>query len=415
MKIKCVKAECEVCHVVGSVQIFLNNKGEIRYSRVRHYLKTEAGKPKFSYCQQSKSYAEKKLEEFNQQNLSRREDFNTVTASSSISKDNDHLELGHGNIDLELKESSSNLESGGWSSSLVRTLALRPKVNIDLGNGYVLNFYEFSRWVKSKYSVSYRNTILCYTRKYYRLVVAENLRDLDLLPSTIKNNVIKSLIVLSKYLGNYKDFSSRLKSFDIKTSRPDSLNAFLRILGASDSDVLSWYNSTMPLLNKNEQLLAKFLLHSGLRMDEAINSFNLIIQLGAEDKLSQYFDKSLSCLCHFKYPKLFIRRTKNCFITFISKEFLEEIAASQTVTYSSIRKRLERRKVKLRFNEFRDYFGTYLLQHGILEAEQNLCCGRIPVSIFIRHYWSPRLKELSNKIISLTTNMEEALPSSPLS
>jgi hypothetical protein len=127
MKIKCVKAECEVCHIVGSMQIFLNNKGEIRYSRVRHYKGREGNKPKFSYCQQSKSYAEKKLEEYNQQNLSRREDFNTVTASSSISKDNDHQEIGHSNIDLKLKESSSNLEVGGWSSSLVRTLALRAK------------------------------------------------------------------------------------------------------------------------------------------------------------------------------------------------------------------------------------------------------------------------------------------------
>jgi len=249
-------------------------------------------------------------------------------------------------------------QSVGWSSSLVRTLALRPQDNIDLSSGYVLNFSEFTRWLNSKYSVSYRNTILCYSRKYHRLVVAENLRELDLLPSTIKNNVVKSLIVLSKYLGNYKDFSGRLKGFDIKTSRPDSLNAFLRILGASNSDVLSWYNSTMPHLKVNEQLFSKFLLHSGLRMDEAINSFNLIIQLGAEGKLNQYFDEGLRCLCHFKYPKTFIRRTKNCFITFMSPEFLNQIAASETVTYSSIRKRLERKGIKLRFNEFRDYFGT---------------------------------------------------------
>ncbi len=74
-------------------------------------------------------------------------------------------------------------------------------------------------------------------------------------------------------------------------------------------------------------------------------------------------------LCHFKYPKLFIRRTKSCFITFAKPEFLNEIAASQPVTYSSFRKRLDRKKIKMRFNELRDYFGTYLLNHGILEAE----------------------------------------------
>ena len=48
--------------------------------------------------------------------------------------------------------------------------------------------------------------------------------------------------------------------------------------------------------------------------------------------------------------------------------------------------------------ELRDYFGTYLLNHGILEAEINLCQGRIPVDTFIRHYWSPKLKDLGNRI-----------------
>jgi intergrase/recombinase len=54
--------------------------------------------------------------------------------------------------------------------------------------------------------------------------------------------------------------------------------------------------------------------------------------------------------------------------------------------------------MRLRFNELRNYFGTFLLNHGILEAEINLCQGRIPVDIFIRHYWSPKLKELGFKI-----------------
>jgi intergrase/recombinase len=281
---------------------------------------------------------------------------------------------------------------------LVRTLALRPEYNIDPSHGLTLNFAEFSKWIKSKYSDSYRNTILCYSRKYYNLVTAENPRELDLLPATIKNNAIKSLIVLSKFLGNFKQFSQRLKSFDIKTTRPDSLNAFLRILNANNSDVMNWYNTTIPILKENERIFTKFLLHSGLRVDEAIHSFNMVIELSRENRINEYYDVELSCLCHFKYPQTFIRKTKNCFITFITPEFLGEIAHSETVTYSSIRKRLERNNTRMRFNELRDYFGTYLLQHGLLEQEVNLLQGRIPVSIFIRHYWSPKLKEISNRV-----------------
>jgi hypothetical protein len=93
-------------------------------------------------------------------------------------------------------------------------------VIIDPNNGVGFDFAEFSNWVKSKYSNSYSNTILCYSKKLGHMVTVENIRELDLLPATIKNNAIKSLIVLSKFLGNFKEFSKRLESFDIKTNRP---------------------------------------------------------------------------------------------------------------------------------------------------------------------------------------------------
>ena len=291
---------------------------------------------------------------------------------------------------------------------MVRTLALRAGSDVD-PNSLEFNFAEFSNWVRFKYSSSYSSTILCYSKRYSHLVTSENIRELDMLPDTIKNNAIKSLIVLSKFLGNYKEFSERLKSFDIKTQRPDALNAFLRIFNARNSDVMKWYNSVMPLLRDNEALFTKFLLHSGLRTSEAIHSFNLIIELSRENKLSEYYDTELQVLCHFKYPKLFIRRTKNCYITFIQPEFLKQITESEPVTYAMMRKRLERNHIHLRFNELRDKFGTHLLSHGILEAEINLCQGRIPVDIFIRHYWSPKLKELGNRILKALQTMESSL------
>jgi intergrase/recombinase len=281
---------------------------------------------------------------------------------------------------------------------LVRTLALRASNDVDPNHRQTLDLHEFESWVKGKYANSYRVTIMSYVKRYGHIIYVNDLKELDALPHTIRNNAVKSLIILSKFLGKSQEFRSRLKDFDIKTTRPDTLNAFLRILNASNSDVMSWYNTTIPTLRENERIFTKFLLHSGLRMAEAISSFNKVIELSIESRINEYYDQNLNCLCHFKYPKTFIRRTKNCFITFITQEFLGEIANSETVTYSSIRKRLERKKIRLRFNELRDYFGTYMLQHGLLEQEVNLLQGRIPVSIFIRHYWSPKLRELCDRV-----------------
>ena len=49
-KIKCVKLECLVCHVVGFAQMFFNKKNEVRYCSVRHYVGlNEFRKPQFTY------------------------------------------------------------------------------------------------------------------------------------------------------------------------------------------------------------------------------------------------------------------------------------------------------------------------------------------------------------------------------
>jgi len=205
---------------------------------------------------------------------------------------------------------------------------------------------------------------------------------------------IKALIALSKYLGVYDSFKSKLKSYGIKLSTPNTFNAFLRIMNGNSSDILKWYNEAKPILRNNEKVFLKYMLFSGLRKEEGIKSFNRIIELTKNNRLSEYYDSNLNCLMHFKYPKDFIRRTKNCLISFIPENLVNEIAGTEPITYEMIRKRLLRNKMKCRINELRDYFGTYLLQRGILEAEINLLQGRIPPSIFIKHYWSPKLNRV---------------------
>jgi hypothetical protein len=242
-------------------------------------------------------------------------------------------------------------------------------------------------------------------------MISGDLNDLELLSPHIRNHAIKSLIVLSKYLGIHQQFKQKLSNFGIKTYRQDSFTSFLRILNTNNNgnDVLKWLNEVQPVLSDSENTFLRFCLYLGLRKSEVITSFNKIIELNNNGLLNEYYDKDLNCLLHFKYPKDFIRRTKNCFISFIPDELVKQICNCQPVSYNAIRKRLERNNIKMRINELRDYFGTYLLQHGILEAEINLCQGRIPPSIFIKHYWSPKLSELRDRIFSALKDLEKTV------
>ena len=113
MKIKCQKLKCKVCGIEGTAQLFYNNAGQLRYGRVRHYLKlNEAKKPMFEYHKQSKEYLIEKLKVI-------------------LPKIDQHIDLNQGNVDQKLKELNpvytKQYSRMGRSSSLVRTLALRAK------------------------------------------------------------------------------------------------------------------------------------------------------------------------------------------------------------------------------------------------------------------------------------------------
>jgi hypothetical protein len=41
-----------------------------------------------------------------------------------------------------------------------------------------------------------------------------------------------------------------------------------------------------------------------------------------------------------------------------------------------------------------------MVRHGLIKEEVDLLQGRIPPSIFIRHYWSPSFSELKDRTLN---------------
>ena len=89
---------------------------------------------------------------------------------------------------------------------------------------------------------------------------------------------------------------------------------------------------------------------------------------------------------------------------------ISEIAKSSKVSYSAIRKRLTRKKLNLRFKELRSYFATYLRTHGILAEYIDLLQGRIPKSVFAKHYLKiESIKEIVREVNAVTDIIESSL------
>ena len=224
-----------------------------------------------------------------------------------------------------------------------------------------------------------------------------------------KNNTMKALIALAKYYGRYREFKERLKDYGITWGRSSSIDAFFRMINHSNSDVIKWYKDASKVLDGSCPKYLEFTLKSGLRSNEAIESFNIIISLREQGKLNEYYNEALETLEHFRFPKVFFRNTKNAFLTMIPQHLVNEISKCKPMTYSTIRNRLLRRKMRVRMNELRDYYGTFMVRHGLIREEVDLLQGRIGKSVFVRHYFSPAINELKQRVFKALNDLEETL------
>ena len=124
-KIKCVKTECPICKVTGSIQLFLNKRNEVRYAWVRHYshIDKDSRKPQFTYCKLTDLEALKTL---------------LLNQGISLSADNTAGQVGHSQgfvtHDPQLGDCAFVQQNKHWASSSVRIEHQPPKLGVEGSN-----------------------------------------------------------------------------------------------------------------------------------------------------------------------------------------------------------------------------------------------------------------------------------------
>lgn len=163
---------------------------------------------------------------------------------------------------------------------------------------------------------------------------------------------------------------------------------------------------------KNPELkpFIDFMLASGLRFEEALHSYNLIIELSKKDNLESYFERERKVLRHYHFKKQFIRRTKKAFISFVPNHVIDEISRNQKLTKSMLYCKLKRQGFNLRFSDIREYYATFMTR-WLNPAEIDFLQGRVSASVFMRNYFNPALiADLKDRVFhaieELPTNTE---------
>jgi intergrase/recombinase len=210
-------------------------------------------------------------------------------------------------------------------------------------------------------------------------------------------------------VGTYESFKKNMQVHGIKRVKADPVQAFTRIFNSNAHKGLGeWYKNAMAVLKENEQLYLRFMLLSGVRAMEGVNAFNLLVELGRK-YTEEYFNEDTGFLEHFKYPKMFLRRSKNVYVSAVPKDLLDQISMSNGISYNALDKRLDRAGLPMRIKQLRSYYATKMREMGLLSEQIDLVQGRVGRSIFLQHYFKQDAKSLSRQILQLLPKLEESL------
>ena len=287
-------------------------------------------------------------------------------------------------------------------------IALRePESQKDLSKEGV-DWLGFENWLRNRLDKAYAAKVRNYAKNYcYVLFEPAKASSLSGLSKCKRRNVMAALANLSKFLGIYGSWKEIVSQAGLHWQKTSHLEVFLSMFNTDMGDVKSWFEEAVEKLPKKYSVALVFAAATGLRPDEACKSISLLSELAETGRLGEYLNAQFSMLEHFRFPKLFIRGCKNCYISFVSEELLKLVlAVKPKVKANGLRSAIEKVGLKVRVKDLRKLFATTLRESGISEEVIDLLEGRIPQSIFLRHYYKPDLlKSVREKVLAVTKTL----------
>jgi len=278
-------------------------------------------------------------------------------------------------------------------SSAREIVALLDGEDVFRFNGSGVDWEAFRDWLAKDKSPRYVRECVCYGKRYVHCLLDRDFSDVRDAPETVRPHIVKALSNLSKFLGMYDVFKELMRKYGIGWKGRSTDDVFIdRLLSVKDpEEVWNWIKEVKRARPELCEFM-DFVAITGLRINEAVRSYNLVQKLAREGRLNEYYNVEREALEHFRFKELFIRRTKKAFVSFVPKEFIKKIVDSERLgsTHNGIRKRLKIVGLNMRFHEVRKAHATILTKY-LRQPEIDFIQGRVSSSIFMANYFNPAL------------------------
>jgi len=256
---------------------------------------------------------------------------------------------------------------------------------------------DWSAFKKSLDEIHYRgyygSQLLNLSLQYSECYVSGDLSKIKQLSPSMRSEVVKALSALAKFQGRYEEYRQLVKSFGLTWSGRSSDDLIIDRLNArrEPDDVFKWIRDVKEAC-PDYSVFMDFIAVTGLRLSEAIHSYNLIVQLSAEGVLAEkYYNVDTGFLEHYRFKETFIRSCKKAFLSYVPLELLESIGKQQLINENHLKNRaLERKHIPQRFSDVRENHASFTTK-WLRPEEIDLLHGRVTGSVFMVHYYNPNL------------------------
>ena len=217
-----------------------------------------------------------------------------------------------------------------------------------------------------------------------------------------------ALASLSKFYGCYDRWLQIRQRYSLKWSSGNgSLQAMERFFNPEMSldHMIEKVRRMIQVLPANMGQIVRFACITGLRPSEACESVRLILH-----PTVRYYNQEQQYLEHFRYPDIFLRTTKKCYLSYLSTADYQRIISlgPKTPTWTAIRLTCRRRNINMDMRLCRKIFASHLIKSAIDANTVDMLSGRCPPSVLARHYQVPS-QDLKNRVLDAITDLQQQI------
>lgn len=248
-----------------------------------------------------------------------------------------------------------------------------------------------------------------YARRHYQILLTGDASELLWLSTRSRHHAMHAVACLSKYYGCYSRWKDIKERYDLKWTVTDGLQVLQSIMnnGTNYTAMKAWLIEICSQLPDSYANILIYATLTGLRPTEACQSISLL-----HSDHEKYLNTKEMLLEHYKYPEIFIRKTKKAYISTVTADILDVAGRAGEHGYYGLNSAMKRRKlVPLNMYYCRKIFATYLRMKGVESEFIDILQGRIPPGIFARHYFRPDFANNQKRIGKLLQQLYKEITS----